>query len=129
MLLFFGAVQRDPAIDVWMKKQAGDLGSIARQWFGWMRGCGGEARGLVHDGRPAACVRDAPFSYVNAFKAHVNVGFFYGAELPDPAGLLEGTGKRMRHVKLRPEAAINSTALSGLIDAAYSDIKARLEAG
>jgi len=129
MLLFFGAVQRDPAIDVWMKKQAGDLGSIARQWFDLMRECGDDVRELMHDGAPTACVRDAPFGYVNAFKAHVNVGFFYGAELPDPAGLLEGTGKRMRHVKLRPEAAINSTALSGLIDAAYSDIKARLEAG
>ena len=122
-------VERDPAIDAWMKVQAGELGSIARQWFDVMRRCGDEFRELMHDGCPVACVGDAPFGYVNAFKAHVNVGFFQGAELPDPAGLLEGSGKTMRHVKLRPGAAMNSAALRKLIDEAYSDIKARLEAG
>jgi len=122
-------VERDPAIDAWMKEQAGELGSIARQWFDVMRRCGDEFRELMHDGCPVACVGDAPFGYVNAFKAHVNVGFFQGAELPDPAGLLEGSGKFMRHVKLKPGAAMNSTALLKLIDEAYSDIKARLEAG
>ena len=122
-------VERDPAIDAWMKEQAGELGSIARQWFDIMRRCGDEFRELMHDGCPVACVGDAPFGYVNAFKAHVNVGFFQGAELPDPAGLLEGSGKTMRHVKLRPGAAMNSAALRKLIDEAYSDIKARLEAG
>jgi hypothetical protein len=40
----------------------------------------------------------ASFDYVNVFKAHVNVGFFQGTALPDPAKLLEGTGKRIRHV-------------------------------
>ena len=122
-------VERDPAIDAWMKEQAGELGSIARQWFDVMRRCGDEFRELMHDGCPVACVGDAPFGYVNAFKAHVNVGFFQGAELPDPAGLLEGSGKFMRHVKLKPGAAMNSAALHKLIDEAYSDIKARLEAG
>ena len=122
-------VERDPAIDAWMKEQAGELGSIARQWFDIMRRCGDEFRELMHDGCPVACVGDAPFGYVNAFKAHVNVGFFQGAELPDPAGLLEGSGKFMRHVKLMPGAAMNSAALRKLIEEAYSDIKARLEAG
>ena len=122
-------VERDPAIDAWMKVQAGELGSIARQWFDVMRRCGDEFRELMHDGCPVACVGDAPFGYVNAFKAHVNVGFFQGAELPDPAGLLEGSGKFMRHVKLKPGAAMNSAALRKLIEEAYSDVKARLEAG
>ena len=49
--------------------------------------------------------------------------------LPDPARLLQGTGKFMRHVKLRPGTAANAVALSRLIDAAYSDIKARVEHG
>jgi hypothetical protein len=125
MLRFSGAVERDPAIDLWMKEQ-GDLGFIAREWFDVMRECGDDVLELMHDGCPVACVSDAPFGYVNAFTSHVNVGFFYGAELADPAGLLEGSGKRMRHVKLRPGAFINSAALSRLIDEAYSDIKARL---
>ena len=82
----------------------------------------------MHDGCPVACAEDAPFGYVNSFKSHVNVGFFYGAMLEDPAGLLEGSGKRMRHVKLSPGRELNAAALSDLIDAAYVDIKARLGA-
>jgi hypothetical protein len=80
----------------------------------------------MHDGCPVACVEDAPFGYVNTFKNHVNVGFFYGALLEDPAGLLEGSGKRMRHVKLQPGADLDAASLRNLIDAAYADIKTRL---
>jgi hypothetical protein len=94
-----------------------------------MRKCGDEVRELLHDGCPVACLGDAPFGYVNVFTSHVNVGFFQGAALPDPAHLLQGTGKFMRHVKLRPGTATNGPALSTLIDAAYSDIKARVEHG
>jgi hypothetical protein len=92
-----------------------------------MRKCGDEVRELLHDGCPVACLGDAPFGYVNVFISHVNVGFFHGAALADPARLLQGTGKFMRHVKLRPGAATNAAALSWLIEAAYADIKARAE--
>jgi len=129
LLRFDGAVEQDPAIAAWMKEHAGALGAIAHQWFEVMRTCGDEVRELLHDGCPVACLGDAPFGYVNVFTAHVNVGFFHGASLPDPARLLQGHGKFMRHVKLRPETAANAAALSRLIDAAYSDIKARAEHG
>ncbi len=122
-----GAVERDPAIDRWMKGHPGELGSIAQEWFEVMRDCGDEVRELLHDGCPTACLGDAAFGYVNIFASHVNVGFFQGAALPDPARLLQGTGKFMRHVKLKPGAATNSAALTGLIEAAYSDIKNRVE--
>jgi len=91
-----------------------------------MRQCGDDVRELMHDGCPVACVEDAPFGYVNSFKTHVNVGFFHGAVLEDPAGLLQGTGKRMRHVKLKPDREVSAAALSDLIAAAYLDIKVRL---
>jgi hypothetical protein len=129
LLLFDGAVERDPAIDAWMKEHAGELGAIAQQWFEVMRACGDEVRELLHDGCPVACLGDAPFGYVNVFTSHVNVGFFHGAALPDPGRLLEGTGRFMRHVKLRPASATNATALRRLIEMAYSDIKARVEHG
>ena len=129
LLRFNGAVERDPAIDAWLKDHAGELGSIARQWFEVMRNCGDEVRELLHDGCPVACLGDAPFGYVNVFTAHVNVGFFRGASLPDPARLLQGAGKYMRHVKLKPETSTNAAALRALIDAAYVDIKARVEHG
>ena len=129
LLRFHGAVERDPAINAWMNERAGELGAIARQWFEVMRKCGDEVRELVHDGCPVACLGDAPFGYVNVFTSHVNVGFFHGVALPDPACLLQGTGKFMRHVKLRPGTTINAAALSRLIDTAYSDIKERVENG
>ena len=124
-----GTVERDPAIDVWMKAHAGELGAIARQWFEVMRKCGDEVRELLHDGCPTACLGNAAFAYVNVFTSHVNVGFFQGSSLPDPARLLQGTGKWMRHVKLKPGTATNVAALSRLIDAAYMDIKQRVEHG
>jgi hypothetical protein len=129
LLRFSGAVERDPAIDVWMKEHAGESGAMARHWFEVMRNCGDEVRELLHDGCPVACLGDAPFGYVNVFTRHVNVGFFHGAALQDPARLLQGTGKFMRHVKLRPGTPVNAAALSRLIDVAYSDIKMRVENG
>ena len=129
LLRFNGAVERDPAIDAWMQEHAGKLGAIALQWFEVMRKCGDEVRELLHDGCPVACLGDAPFGYVNVFTSHVNVGFFHGASLPDPAHLLQGTGKFMRHVKLASGAAANAEALSKLIEVAYKDIKTRVEHG
>ena len=124
-----GAVERDPAIDGWMKDHAGELGAIAQEWFAEMRKCGDEVRELLHDGCPTACLGDAAFAYVNVFTSHVNVGFFQGASLPDPARLLLGTGKFMRHVKLKPGMTTNAAALRRLIKVAYSDVKARVEHG
>lgn len=129
MLRFNGAVERDAAIDAWMKHHPSALGKIARQWFEVMRNCGDEVRELLHDGCPVACLGDAAFGYVNVFTAHVNVGFFQGASLPDPARLLQGNGKFMRHVKLKPGTPENDAALRRLIEAAYIDIKARIENG
>jgi hypothetical protein len=127
ILRFTGAARHDPAVDVWLDGQPVALGSIARTWFGRMRACGRDVRELVHDGCPVACVEDAPFAYVNVFRAHASVGFFHGAELVDPGHLLEGGGKRMRHVKLKPNADLDAGALTALISAAYADIKGRLD--
>ena len=127
LLRFNGAVVRDPAIDRWMEDHAGDLGAVAREWFDLMRKCGDEVREVLHDGFPTACFGDVPFAYVSVFTSHANVGFFYGAELPDPAGLLEGNGKRMRHVKLRPGTPLKKAALTKLVKDSYADVKERVE--
>lgn len=129
LLRFDGTVERDPAIEAWLNERPGALGAIAREWFEVMRACGDEVREVLHDGCPVACLGDVPFGYVNVFTSHVNVGFFQGAVLPDPERLLQGTGKFMRHVKLRPDTPTNSAALSRLIELAYADIKARVEHG
>jgi hypothetical protein len=125
LLRFPGSVRRDPAVDAWMRGHSGELGAIAQRWFEVMRACGDDVRELLHDGHPTACDDDAAFAYVNAFKAHVNVGFFRGAEIDDPWGLLEGTGRFMRHVKLGPGRAVDDSALTKLIETAYTDMKGR----
>jgi hypothetical protein len=123
-----GAVNREPAVEAWFEEQPPELSAIARRWFEVMRRCGPDVREAVHDDQPTACVGDAALGYVDAFTAHVNVGFFRGAELADPAGLLEGTGKFMRHVKIRPGREVDEQAVKALIEAAYADMRTRLEA-
>lgn len=118
--------QRDAAVEAWLNDSMVELRSLARPWFARMRACGADVRELMHDGCPIACIEDAPFAYVNTFKNHVNVGFFNGAALKDPARLLEGSGKRMRHVKLTKDREPNAAALGKLIEAAYADLKERL---
>lgn len=121
-----GSLRRDPRIAAWF--DATDPHRLmVRVWFERMRDFGADVRELLHDGCPVACVGDAPFGYVNAFKAHASVGFFHGAELKDPAGVLEGEGRHMRHMKIRPGREVNDKALSDLIAAAYNDIRQRLK--
>ena len=121
---FPAAVRYDPAVEEWFDKR-GDLGKLARRWFDVMRRQGDDVRELLHDFHPTACAGQVAFGYVNVFTAHVNVGFFQGTELPDPNGLLDGTGKFMRHVKVRPEKELDEAALTKLIEEAYSDLKHR----
>lgn len=118
------SVKRDPEIELWMYRHSDELGAIAQRWFEVMRNCGDDVREVLHDGHPTACVGDAAFGYVNAFASHVNVGFFLGAEISDPSGLLVGTGKFMRHVKLGPGVDVDA-ALTKLIETAYIDMKGR----
>ncbi len=126
--LFPTAVRREPDIDLWFDERAAHLAVIGRSWFDVMRSCGDDVRELLHDYHPTACVGQAAFGYVNIFTSHVNVGFFRGAELADPAGLLQGTGKFMRHTKLRPDETVNEDGLRDLIVRAYTDMKGRVRA-
>ena len=124
LLRFNGNVERDSAIDAWMKKHGDELGIIAHGRFEAMRKCG--------DGVVRSCMM-AVRLHVWAMRQCVhfpcNVGFFHGAESPDPAHLLQDTGKFVRHIKLRPGHPQTPQGLSRLIDAAHSDIKTRLGNG
>lgn len=126
LMRFPSATHHSIDIDEWLSGEPNVLYSVARDWFRVMRKCGDDVKELLHDGCPVACVGDAAFAYVNVYTAHVNVGFYLGAFLPDPAGLMVGTGKRMRHVKLRLGKEIDAQALSALIEDAYTDMKSTL---
>ena len=126
LFLFSEAKRYDPAIDAWMLDHSVELQEISKQWFGVLRACGNDIRELIHDGHPTACVGPVAFAYVSTFTAHVNVGFFRGAELDDPHGLLVGSGRRMRHVKIQPGREHDQQALKQLIEIAYQDMKNRI---
>lgn len=117
------ATQRNPEVAAWLREHTDPLGTIAGHWFQVMRECGDDVLEVMHDGYPTACVNDAAFAYVGVFKAHVNVGFFNGAELPDPAGLLEGSGRFMRHVKIKPDRKVDAAALQALIRISCAEMK------
>jgi len=91
-----------------------------------MRSCGSNVLELLHDGHPTTCLDDLAWGYVNAFAAHVSVGFYFGAALHDPARLLEGSGKYMRHVKVRAGTYDREAELQQLVRDAYTDIAIRL---
>ena len=128
LFLFTSATRRDPEVEAWLNGHEGELGEIARHWFGVIRDCGDDVRELMHDGHATGCVREAAFAYVNVFKAHVNVGFFRGAELTDEGNVLQGIGQFMRHVRIRPGEDVSTGALHVLIESAYADMRRRLEA-
>jgi hypothetical protein len=125
---FPSAARPDPAVDAWIRTQESGLGAMALSWITQLRKSGADVRELMHDGGVVMCVEDVAFAYVNVFMSHMNLGFYFGASLDDPAGMLEGTGKRMRHVKLRSGVERDLTALTYLIEDAYADVKRRMGA-
>ncbi len=129
LMRFETAVRHDPTVDRWFEEQPERLRELAQSCFAVARDMGDDVRELLHDGHPTACIGDAAFCYVNAFTAHVNVGFFLGAWLDDSVGLLEGTGKRMRHAKLRPGQGPEAADVHALIAKSYVDLQERLRAG
>ncbi len=96
---------------------------LVEPWFECMRACGPDVQEILHDGQPTACVDDIAFGYVDAFSGHANVGFFNGADLDDPSRLLQGTGRHMRHIKLRPDQDVDGRALRLLIETAYHEAR------
>lgn len=126
LLLYTGKDLQDLTMDVWLKDKAPALQRLAIKWFNEIKNCGDDVQDIFHDGYPIACVNNAPFAYVNIFTSHANVGFFYGADLKDKKGILEGIGKRMRHIKIKPGLAQDEKEILDLIKGSYMDIKRRL---
>ena len=76
-------LEADPVIANWWSTKSPALSVIARHWFDVMKACGPDVRESLHNDYPAACLQHFPFAYVDAFMAHVNVGFYLGAMLPE----------------------------------------------
>ena len=61
------------------------------------------------------------YAYISVQPTHINFGFYHGASLPDPAGLLEGTGKELRHIKLSDSSSAKNTAIATLLRKAIAE--------
>lgn len=101
-----------------------ELAAIARKLRALILTVDPEAVETVRLGDNAATYGIGPrkmvegYAYIMPLRGHVNLGFYQGALLEDPKGLLEGTGKSLRHVKVRRGADANGAALRGLVRAA-----------
>lgn len=66
------------------------------------------------------------FCYIAAQREYVNLGFYYGAVLPDPEELLEGTGKNLRHIKVREVSMVAKPALRQMVQSSLEERKKTL---
>ena len=89
-----------------------------------------EAHESIYHGALGYGPTDAGFDrilYITVFETHINLGFFYGGFLPDPERLLIGSGKRMRHIKIRSLQESENPALTSLLAQAWDDGLRRVE--
>jgi hypothetical protein len=124
-----GTLRHDPAIDAYVQTVEGELGAIVARLVALVRSSvPGHDELRVH-GFPQFCIQGEPFCYVVGYAKHVNLGFCDGAGLSDPEKLLEGSGKNMRHIKIRPGAKMPGKSLSRMVREAAARARARQAAG
>lgn len=66
------------------------------------------------------------YAYILPHNNWVNLGFYQGALLADPAGLMEGTGAKMRHIKMRSLEDAERTPVRRLVQTALAERKQSL---
>ncbi len=86
-------------IDEYAKSLGDWRGQVVEELDALVRQAAPGATGSIKWAQPVY-EQDGPFAYVKAFSKAVNLGFWRGVDLDDPGGLLEGTGDRMRHVRI-----------------------------
>ncbi|HLL06785.1 MAG TPA: DUF1801 domain-containing protein [Myxococcaceae bacterium] len=96
---------------VTMQDWRGDTVSALRQLI---REVAPEATESMKWGQPVYDV-NGPFAHIKAYRNHVNFGFWRGADLTDPKGILKGTGSRMRHVELRSPEDVDTATLQAMV--------------
>lgn len=119
------AVPRDPAVDAYVESRRGPLGETIARLVRAVRAAVPAHDEVVVHGAPWFCVQGEPFCYVVGYSKHVNLGFCEGVLLDDPDGLLEGTGKQMRHVKLSPSREFPGEKLARLVSQSARRVRAR----
>jgi hypothetical protein len=110
------ALPRDPAVDDYLASKKGVPGDTVRWLAEICRAAIPGCTEAVWHGSPKFCLADGTcVAYVAAFTNHADLGLIQGALLEDPDGLLEGTGKGLRHVKLEAPSAVPKVKLVKLL--------------
>ncbi len=118
-----------------MADSSSDIKQIADNLKDLIQDVHPDAVEVVRLGDRAACYGVGPkkmseaHTYIMPHKQHVNLGFFYGASLDDPSGLLEGSGKKMRHIKVRSIEEVSIAGIKALIEAALIERRSTLGVG
>lgn len=106
-------------VDAYITDQPEPLTDLLRELRRLIREEAPEAGESIKWGHPTYEAR-CNICYVSAHSEHVNLGFFRGADLDDPQRLLEGTGKSLRHVKVRPGDPVPEDGIRGLLRDAFA---------
>lgn len=105
-------------IDLYVDTKPAELRDVAEQLRKLMKKTVKSAKESVNSWKIPTYESNGPMCFFMVGKYHVTFGFLRGTSLPDPAGLLEGTGKNVRHVKLRTAEDVKEPALRKLLQAA-----------
>ena len=105
-------------IDSYVDTKPAELRDVAEQLRKLMKKTVKSAKESVNSWKIPTYESNGPMCFFMVEKYHVTFGFLRGTSLPDPAGLLEGTGKNVRHVKLRTAEDVKEPALRRLLEAA-----------
>lgn len=120
----------NPTVDEWLEKFAPDRQAIIRELIAVARRNMPGAHEFIYHDAVGYSVNDSPFDRICYIapqnKGYVNFGFFFGVGLPDPKKLLEGEGKRIRHVKVWSEDEAKNPALAKLIAATWKEAPKRV---
>ncbi len=107
------------AVEAYLAKIDPDMATLVQALRPLIKAAAPEAAEVVKWAQPVYEI-NGPFAYIRAFTKYVSLGFWRGATLPSGAGILEGDGDRMRHLKLRSAADIKPDLISALVQEAVA---------
>ena len=117
-----GKVQKAPReVEAFIRQAAPPVRPVLRELRKVVREALPGAREEIKWGRPVYSLR-VIVGYLSAAGDHASLGFYRGVELEDPRGVLEGGGKKLRHLKIYTQKEIRDPAFSHLLrEAAWLD--------
>jgi hypothetical protein len=103
------------SIEDYIKDQDKDKGAIVKELLSIVETAAPKEDSGIKWAQPVFWNDNGPFCYIKAHKNHVNIGFWRGVQMKDPKGLLEGSGEKMRHIKINTKQDIDNKAITDFV--------------